>query len=176
MQSSTLSVGFKAKRAVVSTSLLALGVAFEIVSKHAKELKEELKYWQDGLVISLGVLNGPIITFKNDGGEIKYLGKGIKGNPDLTIYFKNVDSAFMTFTGQMGSYTAFVQHRALLHGNVGQAMQASRAMAIVQTYLMPGLIFDKLFKRAPKLSASQLALKARVMATLTPLMIAKAGK
>ncbi len=80
-------------KAVVSIALLALGVVFERVSKHSAELKEELKDWKKGIVISLGVLPaGPAISLKEENGMIRYLGRGYK-KPDVRILFKNVDSA-----------------------------------------------------------------------------------
>ena len=164
MSDQKLSLGFKVKRSVVSTSLLALGVAFEMVSKGDDDLKRELVDWEEGKVFSLAVFpDGPSVTMKKQDGRIHYLGKGIKENPTLIIYFKNLDCALLPFTGQMGSHTAFAQHRAILHGPVKDAMQISRAMATVQKYLMPGFIFKTLFKRAPKMSGKQLLLKAKVM-------------
>ena len=161
-----LSLAYKTKESIVKTSLLALATAFEMVSKHAPEMKEELAGWKEGQAFSLGILpDGPAITLKKVGDEIKYMGKGIKDS-DCVILFKNLDSAILPFTGQMGSHMAFVEHRAILHGSVAEAMQASRAMVIVQGYLMPGLIFKIIFKRPPKMNASQLLLKARVMGTL----------
>ena len=159
-------MSYQVKKMVVETSLQALAAAFEIVSQHAPEMKAELADWEEGRVLSLGVLpNGPAISLQKKGSEIHYLGKGYL-NPKLKVLFKNLDSAILPFTGQIGSHIAFVQRRAILHGNVGEAMQISRAMAIVQSYLMPGLVFNKIFKRPPKLTPAQLFLKARVMATL----------
>jgi len=161
-----LSLGYKVKESIVKTSLLALATAFEMVSKSSPELKAEIAGWKAGQTFSLGVLpDGPAVTMIKLGDEIKYLGKGIKAS-DCVILFKNLDSAILPFTGQMGSHMAFVEHRAILHGSVAEAMQASRAMVIVQSYLMPGLIFKKIFKRPPKMGVSQLLLKAKVMGML----------
>jgi hypothetical protein len=41
---------------------------------------------------------------------------------------------------------------------------------------MPGLVFDKIFKRPPKLTPAQLFLKARVMAMLGPSIFMKVWK
>lgn len=161
-----MSVGFKIKESVVGTALLALATAFEMVSKGDPDLKKELADWEEGRVFSLGVLpNGPAISMKKEGGALKYLGKGIK-NPKLSIFFKNVDCAFMPLAGRMGAHTAFIQHRAILHGSIAEAMQVNRAMAIVQNYLLPGLIMKGITKRQMKMSTSQLLLKGKIMAIL----------
>jgi len=159
-------VGYKAKKAVVRAVLSALGAGFEVVSKRNAELKAEIADWEDGRVISVGVLpDGPAIALKKEGDRIRYLGKG-DHNPTLKVLFKNVDAAFLPLAFQMGAHTAFAQHRAILHGNVAKAMQTTRAMAIVQTYITPGFILRKITKRPPRLTAAQCLFKARVLATL----------
>lgn len=167
-QSSThrLSRAYRSKRAIVSTSLVASGVAFELVSKHSPELKAEIADWEDGRVFSLGVLpDGPSISLKKEGDRIRYLGKGYK-DPKLKLLFKNIDSAHLMMTGKISSPAAFAQHRTILHGNLVEAMQISRAMAIVQSYLLPGSVLKESMKRVPKMTAAQRMLKARIMATL----------
>jgi len=162
-----LSVSYKTKRLLAQTLLLALATAFELLSKSSPELKEEIDDWEDGRVFALGVMpDGPAVTMKKEDGRIKFLGKGLKENPQLVIYFKNLDSALLPLTGQMGAHIAFAQHRAILHGNVGEAMQINRAMAIVQKYLLPAMVLKKTSKRPPKYTLSQTMLKARVMAVL----------
>lgn len=160
------SLSYRAKTVLVKTLLLAFATAFETLSKSCPELKAELADWEEGRVFSLGVLpNGPYISIRKEGDRVRYLGMGLY-HPTLTALFKNLDAILLPFTGQIGSHTAFIQHRAILHGNVGQAMQANRAMNIVQTYLLPGFMLKKMFKRPPKLSPAQMVLKARVMALL----------
>jgi len=157
---------YRIKRAIVRTSLLALGVGFETVSKHDRDLKAEIADWEDGRVFSVGVLpDGPSVTLRKSGDRIQYLGQG-DGPSRQRVLFKNVDAALLPLTGQMGSHTAFVQHRAILHGNVAEAMQASRAMDMVQTYLMPGFVLKRTMKRPPKLTLRQYVLKAWVLSTL----------
>ena len=157
---------YRAKRAIVRMSLLALGVGFETVSKHDRDLKAEIADWEDGRVFSLGVLpDGPSVSLRKNGDRVRYLGQG-DGASQLRILFKNVDAALPPLTGQIGSDTAFVQHRAILHGNVAEAMQTSRAMSIVQTYLFLGFILRRTMKRPPKLTLRQYVLKAWVLSTL----------
>jgi hypothetical protein len=170
------SLAYRTKKTVVNVALLALGVTFEKVSKHSAELKEEIKDWKKGIVISIGVLpKGPAISLKEENGIIRYLGKGEK-KPDVKIYFKNVDSAFLPFTAQMGSHTAFVQHRALVHGSVVDGIKANRAMGIVQAYLLPGIVFKKVFKVPPKLSFKQKLFKLWVYLTMGFDMAVNAAK
>lgn len=159
-------MGYRAKKAVVAASLLALSTAFETVSKRSPEMRAEIARWNDGRAFAMGVLpRGPAITMRNEGGRLRYAGPGYH-DPDVKILFKNVDNALLPLTGRIGADIAFVQHRAALHGEVAHGMQTSRALAIVQTYLLPGFILRRTFKRPPRLSARQWFLKAWVMGTL----------
>ena len=166
-----LSPSYRKKKAVVSTALLALGVAIDIVSRHSPELKKEIADWEDGRVFSLGVLpDGPAISLRKEADRIRYLGKGYK-DPKLRFLFKNIDCALLQVTGKMGAHTAYAQHRAILHGNLVEGVQTSRALSIVQTYLSPGVALKKTMKRPPKLTPAQLLIKVRVMATLPVAML-----
>mgnify|MGYP000305016162 CR=1 FL=1 len=170
-------MGYALKKAAVGTGLLALGVAFERVSKLADELKAELREWKDGLIVSVGALpNGPAISFLHEGGQLRYLGKGHHPDAELTVHFKNIDSAFLLVAGLMPPDTGYAQHRGILHGNVAQAMQLSRAMNIVQVYLLPGAMVRRNLKRPPVLTPAQRALKARILATLAFHMLANCLK
>jgi len=161
---------YQAKKGVVSFSLVLLGVAFEMVSKLSPELKEELKDWDEGAMLCLGVLpDGPKMTVRNEGGTLRYLGKGDHG-AELAIFIKNMDYAFMMMTGLWGAVQGFAEHRAIVHGGIYQAMQANRAMAIVQKFLFPGFVLTRNFKQPPKFTGHDYYVKARVMATLMPVV------
>ncbi len=168
-----------AKQAKILTSqvsLLALGATFELTSRYVDEMKKEIADWEEGRRVAIGVLpNGPTITILKKGDRIECLGLGSK-DPVLSILFKNLDSAVMIFTGQLGAPWAVAENRVIIQGDNAQAMQVTRAMSIVQTYLFPGLILDKTFKRPPKLTPMQLATKAKIMALLTPGLIGNAMK
>jgi len=161
---------YKLKKLVAGTSLLALGTAFEIVSKCERNLRSELDDWEEGRTFSLGVIpDGPAMVLKKENGRIRYLGS-CSDDADPKILFKNIDCALLPLTGMMSSDTAFVQHRAILHGRVGAAMEISRAMAIVQSYLLPGFMFGWLYKRPPQFTLAQYLLKAWVLVALLPCM------
>jgi hypothetical protein len=161
----------QAKAVLCRTSLLALGMTFELASDHAPEMAAELAPWDEGRRIGIGVLpNGPHITLEKRGPRLVYLGQGL-ADPHVAILFKNLDSAVLVFTGQIGAHHAVAENRVVVRGPNHQAMEATRAMAIVQTYLFPGLILAKTFKRPPVLTRAQLLAKARVYAGLVPALV-----
>ena len=169
-------MSYKNKSKIAGASLLAVGVMFEELSKNCPEMKDEISRWNEGRTFSLGVLpSGPMITVQKKGGRIKYLGAGDRDS-DLIIYFKNMDAALMVFLGMIGSHTATVQGRTIVHGDLGEAMQAVRALDIVVKYLMPGFLFDNLFKRRPQMNFSQLTRKTGLMLQLLPSMALKATR
>ena len=162
------------KRVTAVTSLLALGVTFELTSLYTEEMKTEISEWEDGRRVAIGVLpKGPSITIEKRDNRLYLLGQGIR-EAKLSILFKNLDSALLIFTGQLGAANAVAENRIIIHGDNSEAMQATRAMAIVQTYLFPGLILNKTFKRPPKLTGKQLAIKGKIMALLAPKLAAAA--
>jgi len=163
-----MSVSYAVKKMVTGTSLLALGTAFQIVSRASDELKADIAEWPEGKTFALGALPaGPVMAVRKEKGALRYLGKGEHG-ADLKIMFKNLDSAVMVLTGQIGADTAFAQHRAAVHGSLYEAMQANRAMALVTKYLFPGFMLKTLMKRPPRMNAKDYLIKAKVMLTLVP--------
>lgn len=171
-----LSISYRIKRSILSTSMYALAVHFDLVSRFSSDLKSEIEGWDDGMVFSLSTLpDGPAVSIKKEGDRIHYLGRGMK-NPDLNVLFKNVDAAFLPFTAQMGAPVAFAQHRAIVHGNLGAAIKLLRGMNIVQTYLMPGFILKRNFKRPPKLTFSKLLLKLFLVTILPVGLIVNIAK
>ncbi len=170
------STATQAKRVVAQTSLLALGVTFNLCSRYVPAMQKEIETWPEGFRVGIGVLpEGPRMTLEKREGRIHYLGMDYQ-DPVLKIQFKNLDSAVLIFTGQLGAPLAVAENRVTIEGNNGQAMQVTRAMAIVQTYLFPGLILNATFKRPPKLSLGELATKAKIMALLTPYLVGNAWK
>lgn len=164
-------IGTRAKREACAITLAVFGRAFELVSERVPAFGREISTWEEGRRVAIGVLpEGPFMTIEKRGERIVYLGPGAQ-SPSVSILFKNLDSALLIFTGQLGAPYAMAENRVIVHGENAKAMQITRAMALVQTYLFPGLILKRTFKRAPKLGASELATKAAIYALLTPRLL-----
>jgi hypothetical protein len=167
---------YAAKKMLVASSLRALGAAFELVSERSPELQTELADWEEGRVVGLGVLpRGPAISLLKHQGRIRFLGTGLR-SPTIGILFKNMDAAAMIFGGQIGAHMGSIEHRVVVHGNVVHAMQAVRAMNIVQKFLMPTLLLNRTAKRPLRLARSELRTKARVLAALVPRLATTLGR
>lgn len=171
-----LSTTAKVKKMLVQTSLLMLGVAFELVSRHCQDMQDELGDWDAGRVLALGVLpDGPVIAMRKDLDHLVYLGKGDHG-AKIKIMFKNVDAALVMLTGQVGAHTGFAEHRAIVHGSIYEAMQANRAMALVTKFLFPGLWLKYITKRPPKMTLADYKTYLVVTALLVPSLVMNAAK
>jgi len=158
----------KSKYALVDTTLTVIGSAFEVASRLVPEFKEEISAWNEGRKCGVGVLpDGPFITLEKRKNKIVYLGKG-KQKADVTFLFKNLDSAVMLFTAQISAHQAAAECRILIDGVNSYAMELNRTLAIVETYLFPGLIINMIFKRPPQLTPKQQVTKSRVYAALMP--------
>ncbi|MCC6159784.1 MAG: hypothetical protein IT350_17155 [Deltaproteobacteria bacterium] len=172
---SSVADGHALKSVVVTSSLAAVGAAFELVSRWCPELQAELADWDDGLIFVMGVLPaGPYMAVKNEGGRVRYL--GLRDVPDagIKILFKSLDDAVLSFTAQLGTHTAVIQRRFVVHGNVADGMRISRALNIVQTYVLPIALLRKVYKRPPVMTPAKMWIKARVMAGLGPLLVTHA--
>lgn len=165
------------KRFLAKTSLLAFGAGFELVSRHVEAMQNEIEAWDDGRKVGIGVWPGELaITIeKRAKDNIAYLGFGLK-EPDVTILFKNLDSAILLFMAQLGAANAVAERRVIVHGDNALAMQVTRTMAIVQSYLFPTVLLKPIFKRAPKLGSKELMNKALIYAKLIPKLAQIAGR
>lgn len=175
-QPSDLSMTYKAKRALVTTSLAALGAAYEILSKHSRALQLETAEWEDGRTFSIGVLpRGPAITIRKEGDRLVCLGRGDHDAP-IKLLIKNMDSAVLMMTGKCPMFTATAERRVVIHGAIDVATQIGRTLEIVQSFLFPGFMLKHLSKRVPTFSRQELLLKARLYATIAPTLVGMLAK
>jgi hypothetical protein len=89
-----------------------------------------------------------------------------KKDVDVSILFKNLDGALITFMGLIGTHHAAAQRRFITYGNVGEAIKIARSMAIVQAMMFPSALINYTAKKPLRLGPSQLIAKARVLSKL----------
>jgi hypothetical protein len=156
------------KGAYVAVALRIFGAAFEAVTANSPECRKELSDWEEGRRVALGVLpKGPYITLEKKGPTVRMISTGLK-NPDVSVLFKNIDSAMMVYTTYMGVVQASCEGRALIKGDNGKAMETIRILDLIMTYLLPGVILKRNFRRAPKLNYSQYIIMLRIYASFLP--------
>ncbi len=139
------------KKVVLTVMFFVLGRAFVFTNKFDSSVKKEISEWPEGYkIIFYTAYHGPSM------GLIKRNNRIIRAkipldNADLSIIFKNVDSAFLMMTAQMGIPVAFAEHRFILKGESHLAMSLIRCLNVVQTYLFPRIIAKRLIRKLPKI-------------------------
>ncbi|MBU2510331.1 hypothetical protein KJ966_03300 [bacterium] len=140
------------KKMVVRTVLFVLGRAMQSASKYDVEIKRELAVLPDNLRIQMQILpSGPCMTVVTQNGKLKYLGQKPM-EADMIVIYKNLESAFMLFTAQKGIAKSYAEHRLSLRGDLSYAMVFTRCIIIIQGYLFPKIINNRIMKRVPAMS------------------------
>jgi hypothetical protein len=161
------------KKLVVQTSFFALGRAFEAAGYLDADVKKEIRDWKEPMTIMFQVMpNGPAMVVEKSGGRIRYAGS--EAVPaDLTVFFKNMESAFLVMSGQIGTPQGYAEHRMALKGDTGQAMPLIRCLNQVQAYLFPKIMAKRVMKRVPKMSLRKMAYRVVILAVGVPVGLSR---
>ncbi len=139
------------KKLIVKTCFFVLGRSLQSASYFDATIRKEISRWREGYSIKMEVLpKGPVMTLKKEGGKLRYMGKKIQ-EADLVIRFKNLTSAFILMTPQIGIAQGFAQHRISVAGDLSDSIVFTRILNILMAYLYPSFISRKLLKEIPPL-------------------------
>ncbi|MEW5736516.1 MAG: hypothetical protein AB1921_16850 [Thermodesulfobacteriota bacterium] len=156
------------KRLVISASMFALGSALEAAAAWDPEVRSEVESWRDPLAILMEVKpNGPYMALEKRDGVLRYLGPD-KISADLVISFKTVEGAFLVMSGQIGTPQSYAEHRATLSGDASQAMSLIRCLTIVQAFLFPRILAERVLKRVPEMPPKRMMIRAAVLGAGIP--------
>lgn len=140
------------KRAIVKTVFFVLGRALQSASKHDKTLQAEVETWPKDMVVVFKVApHSPRMAFaKTPSNQIQYKGTGITDDEaGLLIAFKNLESAFMMLTAQIGTPRAYIEHRIAVRGDLVYGLSVIRCLNIIERYLFPSFIARRILRRLP---------------------------
>ncbi|OHD56674.1 MAG: hypothetical protein A2Y33_13210 [Spirochaetes bacterium GWF1_51_8] len=139
----------KLKDVTVKAGLFVFGRAFQAVSKLDSRVQDELLGIPEGFTLRLSVFpEGPSILLKKSQNSVRFIGTS-SAEPDMHLILKSRETAVMFFTGRMGVSGAFAGHRLELHGDLNIAMTVSRCIAIVQRYLFPAFVCERVMRGVP---------------------------
>lgn len=140
------------KKVVVRIVFLVLGRGFQGASRVDIDIKKEIRdYFPEGFTVMFTVWPaGPSMTLRSTGTALKYAGPD-PADADLIINFKNLETAFMLFTAQMGTPQAYAEHRIFAKGDLVKVMALVRCLNIVERYLFPSLINRRILRRLPSM-------------------------
>ena len=136
-----------------------LGKAIVFLSKYDKDIRKNLKNLNVD-TIKMNILGmDDFILLKKEKDRIKTIRKENKKSSKIEIFFKNIDSAFLLMTGQLGPEQGFWEHRIFLRGNISDALIFTEILKRVEAILFPGFFHKNLFKTKPKLKLKDYILR-----------------
>ena len=147
---------------MVKAALFVLGRGFQSVAAWDAEVMKEIDAWEEGVGIQFEVLPcGPYLLLRKQGGRLRMVGL-IEGKADLVITFKNLSSAFLILTGQLGTPQGYAEHRMSVKGDLARAMSLIRCLNLVEFYLFPGFMAGKILKRLPPMTVKRFGVRLYV--------------
>lgn len=139
------------KRGIVKLVFWVIARGFMAGAKLDSKIRNEVENWEEGLTLILKVNpSGPRIAIKKDNGKLtipKSYDEASENN--IIIYFKNIEAALLVLIGQISSAQAFCEHRLLLKGDIALGMSIVRCMDIIENYLFPAFITNKILMKRP---------------------------
>ncbi|MEA1969217.1 MAG: hypothetical protein U9N77_13500 [Thermodesulfobacteriota bacterium] len=144
---------------IIKIVFVVLGRAFQSASRNDPDVKKEVSSWDDGFTLIMKVLpDGPLMGLEKKSDQLIFKWSKLK-NADLEIYFRNIESAFMVMTPQIGAPQAFAEKRMSIKGDLGVSMSFTRALNSLLALLYPRIIVKRLVKRVPVLTRKKIGIR-----------------
>ncbi len=158
------------KITINKTFLFVLGKAAVFLSKHDFKIRKKIEKLNiDFIKLSILGMKESLI-FKRRGNSLKKTKVLNDNSLKIEIIFKNIDSAFLLLTGQLGPEQGFWEHRIFLKGNISNALIFTEVLKRVEEILFPGFFHKKLFKTKPELGLKDYLLRTALY-LLTPVWL-----
>lgn len=134
-----------------------LGRGIEAAAALDHKIREEIAGWPESMTMLMTVRpRGPSLTMGVRNGKLVCLGPK-ETDADFAVYFKNIDSALLVLTGQVGIDRAYAEHRFAMKGDIiTYGMPLVRSLYRVEAYLFPSFITRKILKKIPGKQTSSL--------------------
>ncbi len=142
------------KKLVVKIVFFVLGKGLQSASKHDKTMQAEIATWPENTMVLFKVApEEPRMAFcKTKNCRIQYMGTQIKDtDATMLIAFKNIESAFLMMTAQIGTPQAYAEHRMAVRGDLVLALSIIRCLNIVERYLFPTIIAKHILRKLPSI-------------------------
>lgn len=139
-----------------------LSRAIRAVVKLDYYAKKELDNFDESYVIKLKIWpEKPSICFIVKNNSFKKSKK--YPDADLTIYFKSIESALLLLTGKMSIEQGYSEHRFLVKGDLFKSMSFIRILHIVEYYLFPKFITNKILYEKPSTSSNKFRVYLKIL-------------
>lgn len=143
-------VDYTFQRAYVTGMMKLIARLFQAGSEVDDVIKREVRALPDGYVFRMETVPGtPCLILQKRDGIMHILPEDSPLDPDLTIRFKHLTHAFLVFSFQEGTATAYANDRLLIDGDTALAMKVVRCLNRVQAVVLPKIIAEKAVKTYP---------------------------
>ncbi|MCG8670093.1 MAG: SCP2 sterol-binding domain-containing protein [Pseudomonadales bacterium] len=143
-------VDYSFQRAYVTGMMSLISRLLQAGSEVDDDIQREVAALPDGFVFRMEVMpDSPSLMLQKRDGTLHILPKESPIKSDLTIKFKHVTHAFLVFSFQEGTATAFANDRMLLDGNTALAMKIVRCLNRVESLVLPKVVAERAVKTYP---------------------------
>ncbi|HIR92695.1 MAG TPA: hypothetical protein IAB98_04670 [Candidatus Egerieimonas intestinavium] len=148
-----------AKRQLAKVVLYFLyGGIYELYKRDGR-VRKEILGWPDGMTYCLSCgPQGPRLFFRKTGKQLQRLNPRVQRYYDTCITFKSLEDAILVLTGRMGIAGAYAAHAFTLHGDIGTAMELTRCVDVVESYLFPRVMTKRILRQVARKEFSALRL------------------
>jgi hypothetical protein len=158
------------QRAYVALMMRVVGRGLAVASRIDRESIHELEHLPAALTIAMRVYpNGPCCLLQHTGSHLQYLGVRDSGAADLQIIFKHLQHAWLLYTFQENTPTAFARNRIVLDGEVSHATVFNRCMSRLMALILPRLLAERAVKRYPVIALREKLRLAAIIYLRMPL-------
>ena len=149
-------IGSALKRAYVATMMRIVGRGLAIASRVDSEVAAEVSRLPADTTIAMRVYpHGPCCLLRRTEAGLSYLGVHDSCTAAVEIIFKHLQHAWLLFTFQENTPTAFARNRIVLDGEVAHATVFNRCLARMLVLILPRLIARRAVKRYPAISLGE---------------------
>ena len=145
-----MSIKSKLQRAYVSLMMRIVGRGLAIASRVDSDTAYELQHLPAEMTVAMRVYpNGPCCLLQHTGTDLSYLGVRDSCDADMEIIFKHLQHAWLLYTFQEDTPTAFARNRIVLDGEVHHATVFNRCLSRLMILILPRLLAERAVKRYP---------------------------
>lgn len=145
-------VDYSFQRAYVKGMMKLIARLFQAGSEVDEEIIREVSALPDGYIFRMEASPGtPCLMLQKRDNAMHILPDESPVKPDLTIRFKHITHAYLVFSFQEGTATAYANDRLLIDGDPGLAMKVVRCLNRVQSVVLPKVIAERAVKTYPDL-------------------------
>ena len=145
-------VDYTFQRAYVAGMMKLISRLLQAGSEVDDVIQREVKALPDGYVFRMEAAPGtPCLMLQKRGNTMHILPEDSAVESDLIIRFKHITHAFLVFSFQEGTATAFANDRLLIDGDTSLAMKVVRCLNRVQAVVLPKIVAERAVKTYPDL-------------------------